>query len=290
MVQIWANSSGADVIVVSEAWLSKAINDKDVALIGFNIFRADRPKKGGGIAIYVKSHFVSQVLITQSLPKQFELLALNITLPGSQPLTVIGCYRPPSASSESFDSLTQIFSQLQFKEVLLIGDLNWDWLSSTSDDLKAYCLSVNLTQMINIPTRPNSKNQEKSTLLDLVITNMSHKYSASGIFANDLSDHCVVGVVRDTKLPKNKAVVIKKRNLRNFSEQAFLWDIHHFNWHRIALIDDVQSAWLYFFDSFTHFIDKHAPYKVTKVKGRVNAWFTPERLAMGKSKKIWFRC
>jgi len=45
------------------------------------------------------------------------------------------------------------------------------------------------------PTRPNSKHPEKSTLIDLLLTNAPHKFSEIGVFANDISDHCTIAAV-----------------------------------------------------------------------------------------------
>ena len=45
---------------------------------------------------------------------------------------------------------------------------------------------------------------EKSSLIDLILTNVPHKYSAASVFANDISDHCVIATVRNTKVPKTK--------------------------------------------------------------------------------------
>ena len=42
------------VIVFSETWLRKSVLDKDICIIGYNVYRPDRVKKGGGVAIYVK--------------------------------------------------------------------------------------------------------------------------------------------------------------------------------------------------------------------------------------------
>ena len=53
MVKIWANTTNADVLVVSETWLRKSIPDNYVALEGYNIFRTDRRAKGGRVAIYL---------------------------------------------------------------------------------------------------------------------------------------------------------------------------------------------------------------------------------------------
>lgn len=47
-VCIWAKNTNADVIVISETWLNKSISDKDISIIGYKVFRADRLKRGGG--------------------------------------------------------------------------------------------------------------------------------------------------------------------------------------------------------------------------------------------------
>lgn len=89
-------------------------------------------------------------------------------------------------------------------EMVLAGDLNYDWLSPTSESLKSICDSLDLTQLIDRPTRPNITFPARSSLLDLVLTKVPHKYSNIGVFANDLSDHSTIAVVRDAKLSKNK--------------------------------------------------------------------------------------
>ena len=191
-LRIWSESTGADLIIVSETWLSKKILDKDVGIDGFNIYRSDRPRKGGGVAIYVKQNLAEQVIFSKSAVKQFDILALKIDLSGGQFLTVVGCYRPPSATNDTLSSLMQLLSQLQFKEIILVGDFNWDWLSPVSDDFKAHCMSLNFTQVIESPTRLNTRCLEKSSLIDLLITNQPHKYTATGVFANDVNEVIIV--------------------------------------------------------------------------------------------------
>lgn len=93
MLRIWSESTGADLFIVSETWLSKKILDKDVGIYGFNIYRSDRPRKGGGVAICVKHNLAARVIFSKSAVKQFEILALKIDLSGGQFLTVVGCYR-----------------------------------------------------------------------------------------------------------------------------------------------------------------------------------------------------
>lgn len=119
------------------------------------------------------------------------------------------------------------------KEIILLGDLNWNWLTDVSKDFKDYCDSVSLTQVIHVPTRPNVKDLKKSTLIDLILTNNPDKCTQIGIFSNDISDHCAVGMIRNCKLKKAVPRTVEKRYFKLFDQQAFIHDIFHFDWKKV---------------------------------------------------------
>ena len=93
-LRIWVKSTDADIVVTSETWLTKSIADNDICIDGYNVYRANRPKRGGGVAIYVKSKFHVKVIVSESISKQLEILALNVELVKGLSITVVGCYRP----------------------------------------------------------------------------------------------------------------------------------------------------------------------------------------------------
>lgn len=156
-LRIWAKSTDADIIILSETWLSKLVTDKDIVVSGYNVYRTDRPRKAGGVAIYVKSKFIANVVLSISVSKQLEFLALNVEVYEGMTVTVVGSYRPPSAVADTLQMLSQLLSQLQYSEIVLAGDMNWDWFKPASDGLKGLCNDLNLTQLIESPTRPNPK-------------------------------------------------------------------------------------------------------------------------------------
>ena len=79
---------------------------------------------------------------TESFSKQFELLALNLEVSKDHHIMIVGCYRPPSAIGNSLSTLVKGLSQLQSNEIVVFGDLNWDWLMSVPDAFKAQCDSL----------------------------------------------------------------------------------------------------------------------------------------------------
>lgn len=194
------------------------------------------------------------------------MLAIDLKL-GNTSLIVACCYRPPSANKEALFTLSTALTDIVHqKEIILLGDLNWNWLTDVSKDLKDYCDSVNLTQVINTPTRPNAKDVNKSTLIDLILINNPDKCTQIGIFSNDISDHCAVGMIRNCKLKKTEPRIVEKRHFKTFDQQAFIHDIFHFDWKKVCLIPDVELAWSYFKDSFMGILNKHAPLRKFKVQ------------------------
>lgn len=146
-----------------------------------------------------------------------------------------------------------------------------------------------MTQLINTPTRPNPKCPEKSSLIDLILTNVPFKYTVIGVFANDVSDHCVIAAVRDTKVPKSAPRTVERQNMKMFVEQGFLYDLFYFDWTRIAMIDDVELALTFFQNSFLDILNRHAPILKFRIKGRDNPWFTPvKKCSLGKSKEFGY--
>ena len=226
--------------------------------------------------MYVRSSLHASVLKSVSLPKQFELLAIDLEFGKDCHLCLVGCYRPPAAVGGALASLSSALTDLLSNDIVLLGDLNWDWMSPNSDQFKAFCDSVNLTQLIDSPTRLNHKNPSKSTLLDIILTNKPHKYTYAGVFPDDISDHCAIAAIRNCKIPKAKPRIITKRNFKQFDIQGYLHDVFLVDWDRFLLIPDVATAWQYFHTLFMKIVNKHAPIKRFRVKGRDNPWFSNE--------------
>jgi len=89
LVRILAENTSADVIVISETWLKKTVSDNAIDIDGYTVYRTDRPNRGGGVAIYVKDSLEVTVLLSESVVKKYELLALNLIVSKTLHLTVV---------------------------------------------------------------------------------------------------------------------------------------------------------------------------------------------------------
>lgn len=73
-----------------------------------------------------------------------------------------------------------------------------------------------------------------------MLTNCPQKFTATGIFPNDVSDHFVIGCVRDTKIPKRCPRFVIRRNYKQFCEQAFLRDLSECDLDLVSLVPDIE--------------------------------------------------
>uniref|UniRef100_A0A8K9VAJ4 Reverse transcriptase domain-containing protein n=1 Tax=Oncorhynchus mykiss TaxID=8022 RepID=A0A8K9VAJ4_ONCMY len=282
-----AHSANPDVLAVSESWLRKTTKNSDILIPNYNIFRQDRTAKGGGVAIYCKDSLQSSVLLSRSVPKQFELLLLKIHLSKNKSLTVAACYRPPSAPSCALDTICELIAPHLSSELVLLGDLNWNMLN-TPAILQSKLDALNLTQIINEPTRYLPKALNMGTLIDIILTNFPSKYT-SAVFNQDLSDHCLIACIRNGSAVKRPPLITVKRSLKHFSEQAFLIDLAGVSWKDIDLIPSVEDAWIFFKNAFLTILNKHAPFKKFRTRNRYSPWFSPDLTALNQHKNILWR-
>ncbi len=189
---------------------------------------------------------------------------------------MVEVYRPPSAESQATDTLVNMLSKFSDEELLVLGDLNLNWLSDASLQFKNLMCSLNLSQLIMEPTRPNPKDGSKSTLLDLIFTNKAGKYSSSGVFELVISDHCPIACVRDVRVKKTASKVVSKRNFSKFDAEQFLGDLKDWDWSYLGQFNNVEVALDSFVAKFNYFVNKHAPYKAARIKDRVVPWVTHE--------------
>ena len=101
--------------------------------------------------------------------------------------------------------------------------------------------ALNLTQIIMEPTRYNPKSVNSGTLIDIILTNLSSKYT-SAVFNQDLSDHCLIACVRNGSVVERPPLITIERSVKNFCEPPFLIDLARVSWKDNDPILSVKDA------------------------------------------------
>ncbi|KAF3835479.1 hypothetical protein F7725_028037, partial [Dissostichus mawsoni] len=154
-----------------------------------------------------------------------------------------------SKAACTLPALSTLLAPHTHSEFVLLGDLNWDMLNPPAQVQKQWD-SLNLSQIILTPTRYDTKNPEKATLLDVILTNNPDRYK-TGIFCGDLSDHCLIGCIRNGGTIKQPVLTTHRRILKHLDEQAFLYDLAAIKKIRNKSIQAIRKAKVdYFHNQF----------------------------------------
>ena len=225
--------SNASLIGISESKLDSTILDSEIEIKNFDLIRADRSRKGGGVACYIRKS------LSYNLKEKFcpntESIFIDIFLPKSKPLLIGILYRPPD-KPEFLNYMNDCLSQNNItntQECFLLGDFNINLhddgkmildknynttYSQVTPLVKKYleiCFLHCLRQLILKPTRITSQSK---TLLDHILTNSPEKVIQSGSIETGLSDHELIFCTRkETTLKVNKHNEISIRSMKNYT-------------------------------------------------------------------------
>lgn len=288
LLRAWLSYNKPAVITLSETWLNSNVHDDEIGLDGYNVYRADRGSRGGGVATYVSANLSSELIIANESPVHFECLFVRICFHQSKRLIIGNIYRPPNSLSESTNNILSTINSLNCSdEIIVLGDFNRNWLDRSSLKERNQFESLNLTQLIREPTRVEGNSR---SLLDWILVTHPDRIVDSGVLSDCFSDHSVIFCTWKIRLPRLPPKIIKVRQLKNMNNDAFIQDLLCINWNRMDLIPYVDDAWNFFYTEVLKVIDNHAPWALVKVKGRHLPWITGDLIFLFKQRdKAWVR-
>ena len=182
---------------------------------------------------------------------------------------------------------------LEGKEVLVLGDMNLDFLKWTKtvptnsmahrlrplvDNLFSQILPYGVTQCVSVPTRQWPG--EQSSGLDHIYSNKPEKPSDIKVDHQGASDHKLLFVIRYSKIVINKPRIVKKRSYRNFDPSQFLLAVRNMNFWNIYSCDDVEEAVKILSDDLNKILDDMAPIKTIQVRAKYCPWLSDTTKAL----------
>ena len=275
-LRVYLATNDIDILAINETKLDESIMEGEVNICGYDIVRRDRKRGGGGVCFFVKNSINFSTRHDLNVD-DLENLCVEIQNPRSKPFLVVTWYRPPDSLTGIFESFEILLRKLDsFNiEYHLLGDINCNLAVSRYDNDTRKLVSITdiygLHQLINEPTRITETSQ---TLIDLIYTNCPDKIVCSGVRHIGISDHSIVFAYRKLSIhgfPRGHCTI----TYRNF-RKCFRNDIASHVWdhtHNLSNPNDMRSEWK---KSFLEIVDKHAPLRKARVRGRSSPWITSE--------------
>lgn len=263
-----------DLIGVTETWLTEDFPTNYIHIPNYSLVRGDRPSRGGGVCIYIKSNYTHKLLNVSI--SNLEQLWIELVI--NQKRIGVGIiYKPPSvhytALEQLEDTLSDIISEVD--DIVLMGDMNIDMLKTRSVDTIYFQNLLNcfsLKQIVAVPTRIT---QKTSTLIDIIC--ISQNISLVCIDTLDmlnLTDHCLVFCGIDIHKDKHIMQQFMYRNFNNFCHEDFQNDSILVDWSVIENISDINEKVTYLNDQVVKLFDKHAPLTSVAFKKPYRPWIT----------------
>ena len=108
-----------------------------------------------------------------------------------EPLLICNMYRPPSASQKYFDNIVENIELASSTnmQIIILGDLNFNYQIDESLSSNAIHLIANLFQMTQIIKELTRKTPTTSTLLDVILTPVPDRHTMTKVIKTAFSDH-----------------------------------------------------------------------------------------------------
>lgn len=284
-VQRLASQYSIHIFTVSETHLEPAFSNAEVSIEGYNLFRKDRNKYGGGVAIYIQSHIPAESVDCLSIDGSIEAVWVLVHLPHTKPILIGCCYRPPNSDMNYLSAVCSMVDKASdgSREVYVFGDMNINWFSDKCN-MKSKLLSMaqacNMTQMVSHPTRifTNKHGSTSSTCLDLIFTNFPERCSKAFSVEVGFTDHNLVVLSRTTKIPKGGNQIINKRSYKHLKKEVFVGEVQQVNWSIVCKEKNPEIALNVFMKLLMEIVNKHAPFRKFTVKSKSAPWLDKEIL------------
>ena len=141
----------------------------------------------------------------------------------------------------------------KYEQLLFLGDFN---AGVEDSSVKNFCSSYNLTSMVYRSTC--FKNPEKSSCIDLILTNVPRSFQNSCAIDTGLPDfHNLVVTVMKTTYKKSQPKIINYRSYKYFNNESFREELIQIE----ANGNNCDESFKNFTSSCNVILNKHAPQK-----------------------------
>lgn len=277
-----------DIISVQESWLNSTINDFEIAMPGYTIFRKDRTQRYGGITVYVQSDikcslFDADDQLEESLWLSLQLRSASVTF------GTIYFPSPTNSDIESLDNFLNSLSAEAHRNLILCGDFNIDHMPNVTSclrtKLEACTQSHGLAQLVTKPTRitPTSK-----TLIDLVYTSDPSIVVSSDVHCPlGKSDHQTVNITFDYRRPVKS---VPSREVWRYNRADWITINNEINHLPKSFYDitNVNEAWDNLFKFYMDTLKSHIPR--CKIRTQRNTpWLNKELKRLVSKKNRYYK-
>ena len=256
------------------------------------------------VVVYTHSSLVvkrRQDLENNTLP----VVWLEIGLPRQKKLLVATMYREWQLLHQADQTSKSIPAQLnrwsclltmwesalmEGKEVLVMGDMNLDFMKWSNQNMAANDTTLRLKPLVEeLFTRifPHGVSQlvkggtrvwpgQSDSGLDHVYSNKPEKITEIYLESSGSSDHKILKFTRLAKAISRSVKYVRKRAFKNFNKEEFIAAVREISWFELYMCEDPSQAVELLTNKLGKILDAMAPIRTFQVRTRYAAWLSDE--------------
>ncbi|XP_051167606.1 uncharacterized protein LOC127285557 [Leptopilina boulardi] len=281
-----------DVVALSETWLTDKISNDMVDINDFNLVRRDRyGKRGGGVAIYVKSHLHLRILFSSSelFDNKPEFIIVEISSRHVKPLLFAVVYRRPGGESlDDFEYHFKKFFNL-YDNVVICGDFNYNLngISIESNYIRDFFESFNL---FIVPYDSTHHTTNSESWIDLCVVDDKDKLIAvSQSHVPFVAGHELISISYKWTFKQTTCSAKTFRNISGIDDTSFLSTLNSVNWSNLYLSHSIDFKQSFICNAIIKALDEHAPLRTCVMRRNVCPWMNDDIRDMIRQRDSVFR-
>ena len=202
-----------------------------------------------------------------------ELLWLDIRLKTTRFLLGV-IYRPPNNSNDFWNCLKLNINHINEtcnSKLMLIGDINADFVSDNGKNLIEFCTQNNLTIHNQDPTHFING---KASVLDQCLTNFGNCINTIDILPPiGRSDHCILSVQCDLRIKKPRVYKRLMWDFANANFEGYRNDIVTTDWSTCFDEDSIDNICIKWTNMLLDIAKRNIPNKIASVRPNDKRWY-----------------
>lgn len=292
------------IIGITESWARNEIDDSELHIDGYVMYRQDRPlgtsSKGGGVLLYIKNTLHSEPLLQLTNSGFTDSVWAQIKSKGGT--SIIGvCYRSTSSTDPNNVKLLQLLeeaTQQPHRHIMILGDFNYPSIDYSklivnpggehaAKEFLDKTMDIFLYQNVYEDTRV--RQGQNPSKLDYIFTDEDNLIENLQVLPPlGKSDHACLdfSYLKGSEEDQPNHV---KRNYWKADFHNINLTLNSVNWREKLETENVLGAWKIFRDTIDEVCDQYIPLrKVRKRKPRKSEWITKKTTKMIKKRnKAW---
>lgn len=260
-----------DVICVSETWFDSSTSDNFFGLVGYTMYRADRVRRGGGTAIYVRDKYRSSLRSKSLDGDAIEYVFIEIFSHGQKIL--VGCiYRP----NNIIDIQTVVNAienvSIGYNDIVVCGDFNSNVLADPNLIESMSSLGLSPTNL----TTPTHYTYSNSTLLDLFFVSNNIKVLLyDQISASCFSKHDLIFLCYNFDTPRtDKFDTYSFNDFRNLNYNLLWESFYLIEWNSIYGMESIDEQLEFLQNNVHNLQNLTLPIKTKIITSKSKPWFS----------------